>query len=206
MAKRNRPRKSLGGNPPPPDRQSFERHGNDVPPQLKTVLIENLRAKTFDQASPEAASSSDNNSTPRPQTVPDILVPMTCTKKSKRYFIRFKWRGDYWDSPENIITEDDKGRGNAGTTSFQLAQIKFEQARCVCGEACSPILCGSCQQYCCDAGVKKISLGQRMHFCLCGTSGILQPTLKEVSGSKSSTAQAPGARPGDMFRLTYRGS
>src|SRR5665213_472239 len=49
MAKRGRPRKSLGGTPPPPDRKTFEGQNDDFSSPIKRLRIEHLRHEIFEQ-------------------------------------------------------------------------------------------------------------------------------------------------------------
>lgn len=194
--------------------ETFERPKIEQAEQAHKRKLEQIERER-EQAREQLAERARPEPRPRPSfadqrpdgpSMSDILVPMTCAAKKTRYLLRFKWLGTVWGSPEAIFQNGERGQGKASGTSLPLDKMRFPNSCPACAANCGPILCNACNQYLCFGGVEDLAFGGRMHHCACGYSGVLTGTLREVSASKSASAQAPGNAPGDLFRLTFKRS
>jgi hypothetical protein len=213
MAKRGRPRKPTGGVPPPPDRKTFEQQrAADIAPNGEQRLLgQNGRpgsvSELFVDTSLGLGKSSVSDDRHDGET---LVVPMRCAKDGSRFAIEFEKGSGHqtWTVSRTYLL----GRATAVEPSkaqpIDLMKMFWCGAICpVCSARCGPIFCGS-DHYTCDGGVSVLPGGQRLHKCACGESGILSPSLQQISAGRAGSPREAGSgnvlSPAGPLRIGFR--
>jgi hypothetical protein len=123
-----------------------------------------------------------------------LIVPMVCAKTKQNFAVRFTrtYITDRWRFAEVFPFGDGNGTAAPKAMMVPVNEMNWTGVICPgCGKSCGPVLCGDCQQLGCDGGISFVAPLRRMYRCACGGMGLLEPSLKEVSGAKGTRAQEP---------------